>query len=543
MVIVGISHPMSWNCAACILRDGRLLAFAEEERFTRVKHAPHAYPYRAVHMCLSQAGLTPADVDITAIGFEAPDSRRLRESDVERYLNRELTRGSPAFSLFHRALRHLCTDIAIQAHGRPRYFDHHLSHVASAFIPSGFPAANFISIDGWGGRTSGVIGYWEGGGEPRVFEEIPEALSWGRVWADITGHLGFQPHSAEGKTMGLAPYGKIDELALPDFCEGELGLPNVAAYRRFLAAADTRRAAQDDIEDVHQNIAATLQSYYNRSLLRIGRYLWQRTACGRFVMSGGVALNCSGNGRLAMEPDVKDIFVQPASHDGGTALGAAILAHREATGSWPELGWEHPYLGSGYSDDSIRSALDFAKINYQRVDPAPAVARLLSQDRIVGVFQGRAEVGPRALGNRSILANPTTVKMRDRVNNRVKKREPWRPLAPSVLKESFFDVFDTRLDSPYMLMACPVREEWRSQVPAVTHVDHSARPQSVSACTNPLFHETIQEFERCTGIPLVLNTSFNFFDEPMVNTPGQALATFFRTGLDALIMGSFLVSK
>ncbi len=541
MIILGITHPISWNPAACLLIDGQLLAFAEEERFVRLKHAPHIYPERAIEFCLKRAGVRYADIDVTAIGFEQPgpiDQEFFRSEgtfepeldDIERF--RYLTQ-----------IGHIHADAQLTTFGKRQYFDHHLCHAASAAVPSGFDATNVITLDGWGGASSGMLGFFSKTDGFTKHFDINPLNSWGMLYELITEYLGFMCHSGEGKTMGLASFGQVDTNLLPDFCEPELGLPDVKRYETYMARNFARREKSADFENCHRNLAATVQFYYERSLQLIGSMLKKRTGSGYFAMAGGVALNCAGNGKFANSELVDKLFVQPASHDAGTALGAAILAHNKATGSWPNIGFDHAYWGEEFTPEQILSAIDFAGILYEQCDGPSAAAEALSRNEIVGWFQGGAEVGPRALGNRSILANPGDAENLKKINLQVKRRELWRPLAPSVLEENYFDVFATDQRSPFMLLACPVRDNWRDRLPAVTHVDGSARPQLVSSKTNPRFHELIQKFQSHSGLPCVLNTSFNLNDEPLVNSPEHAIATFFRSGIETLVIGDYLIRK
>jgi len=541
MNILGITHPLSLNSAACIFVDGVLIAFAEEERFLRLKHAPHIHPSEAVAFCLERAGLQPDSIDVTAVGFEQPTLQHARYARAEDYVTGLIS--DDQLFCFNMSIALIHGDTQLKSYGRRWYADHHLSHAASTAIPSGFPRTNFITLDAWGGRLSGILGIFDRDGDLQPMMEIEPSRSWGMTYELVTGYLGFRPHSGEGKTMGLASYGRVDSNLLPDFCEPELGLPDVKKYHAHLAKHFTIRRRDEELTDRHRDLAATLQNYYERSLLRISKWLQRKTGCRRFALAGGVALNCSGNGRLAQQQFVEDIFVQPASHDAGTALGAAILAHREFTGKWPDMCFQHAYWGPSYSSDQIRSALDFGKVTYHSCDPAAAAAEALARNEIVGWYQGRTEVGPRALGNRSILAHPGIAENLERVNRRVKRREVWRPLAPSVLAEYYYDVFDLAQSSPFMLLAGRVRADWRERLPAVVHVDGSARPQSVNAEVNPLYYELICRFEQLSGLPVVLNTSFNHSDEPLVNSPEQAIATFYRTGIDTLVIGSYVVRK
>lgn len=541
MIIIGTTHPISWNNAACLLIDGNLIAFAEEERFTRLKHAPRMYPQRAIEFCLRYAGLKPRDVNATALGFDKPWPGGVTTEKIAQYISGTLPASE--ISNLHVQIAHMSTDMEVQPYGARYHYDHHRAHAASAFAPSGFEEANVITLDGWGGRLSGLLGFQRRGQAMKLIDEIRPENSWGAMYSLITQQLGFRPHSAEGKTMGLAAYGVPDEQLLPDWCDETFGLPDVNRYQKYVWNTIAPRELHEALAEKHKNLAATVQYYYERSLLKIARHLFDRTSSRNFVLAGGVALNCTGNGKLAAQDFVDGLFIQPASHDAGTALGAAILAHEQLTGRSCVIDFDHAYWGPDYSDDEIRSVLRFAQVNYREVDPAEAAASAILQNKVIGWFQGRAEVGPRALGARSILANPIDGGNLDRVNLRVKRREPWRPLAPSVLEERFFDLFDMRVLSPFMLIAGGVKEDWRAKLPAVVHVDGSARPQAVSRKTNPLYHQLLTTLDIRAGLPAILNTSFNLDDEPLVNSPEHALATFFRSGLDALVIGRFMVEK
>jgi carbamoyltransferase len=542
MIIIGATHPISWNNAACLLVDGNLVAFAEEERFTRLKHAPRVYPERAIEFCLRYAGLKPRDVDATAVGYDRPPSGDVTTETVTRYLAGQLPASEIAPFHTHSAYLSADVDVQLRAYGELHRYDHHRAHAASAFAPSDFDEANVITLDGWGGRLSGLLGFQRRGQALEVIDEISPRNSWGEVYGLVTQQLGFRFHSGEGKTMGLASYGVPDEQLLPDWCDKTFGLPDVVRYRHYLLDKIAPRDQHEPIAECHKTLAATLQHYYERSLLKMARHLFARTSCRNFVLAGGVALNCTGNGKLAAQNFVDRIFIQPASHDAGTALGAAILAHEQLTGRSCTMDFDHAYWGPDYTDDAIRSVLRCGQIEYREVDPVEAAASAVLNNRVIGWFQGRAEAGPRALGARSILANPSDQRNIDRVN-RIKRREPWRPLAPSVLHERFFDVLDMRVRSPFMLIAGSVRKNWAERLPAVVHVDGSARPQDVGRKTNPLFHQLLATLDARAGLPAILNTSFNLDDEPLVNSPDHAVASFFRSGLDALVIGNFMVQK
>jgi len=525
MNILGISHLLSYNPAACLIQDGKLIAFAEEERFIRQKQAPRAFVRESIKFCLKAGNISLEDVDVVAVGFYNPDDPWTKGKD-------ELLEAE----LKNLGLKNI------------RYYDHHLSHAASTAIPSGFEESNVISIDGWGGPSSGLLGY-KTGNDIKVLKSIPPTHTWGGIWNRVTKHIGFMGHGEEGKTMGLASYGAPDQFLLPDFTEDNL--PNKEKYLDFFSSPKYKagKIAFGTFEGsallesiIKINTAATLQDLYQRSLVEIGKKLYEETKCKNFTLAGGVALNCTGNGYLSNQSFVEKIFIQPASHDGGTALGSAILAYRDFEGSWPTIKFDNAYWGREFSDGQIRKCLVRHNAKFEEVDPVEAAIKNISQNNVIGFFQGRSEVGPRALGNRSILADPTKYENLNKVNA-IKRREKWRPLAPSILEEEYFNIVECKTLSPFMLMATQVKEKFKIKIPAVTHIDGSCRPQSVSKKANKKYHQILSGLEKAIGVPVVLNTSFNNKGEPIVDSPEDALNSFLNCDLDKLIIGSFEVSK
>ena len=549
MNALGITHPISLNSAACLIQDGKITSINEEERFNRIKHGRGSdheggvFPQNAVKECLKVGKIEPSEVDVVAVGWN-PETELQRQSDRAGYLK-------PHTDLIFSGL----SELGIPK-DRIRFYNHHISHLASSFFCSDFAFGNLLSLDGAGDDCAGWVGFSEGAfsnyqdinthQSTDAFSEMIEVdYSWGAMWEDITEMLGFQRHSAEGKTMGLAPYGKYDLDVFPELFR-ENGSPDLYKYYCFWAEKGWLREAGKQIEplsDTGKNVAYMLQYHYNNYLAKKAEQMVKHNGCKNFSLSGGCALNCSGNGHLARLDFVDDIFVQPASGDNGTAIGAAILGCQEHGGNF-ENNFDHAYWGSEFSQDEIKEELDKQGLIYSEHyhGPSSLVAELLTQDKVVCNFQGRAEIGPRALGNRSILANPCGKGTLDKVN-KIKGREPWRPLAPSILEEDYFDVVESKVHSPYMLMACQVKEDYKEKIPAVVHVDGSCRPQTVYKKTNPIFHDIILEFKKRTGIPLVLNTSFNLSYEPIVNSPYDAIRTFIESDADALCIGNFIVEK
>ncbi len=547
MNILGITHLASWNQAACLITDGRLIAFAEEERFIRQKHAPGLFPWNAIKFCLTYANVMIEEIDVVAVGFGECASSGLFdhgyfESIAQRMRNHLDALGIPS--------------------NKVRYYSHHIAHAASTFPCSGYAKGNILSIDGSGEDCAGIIGFYDDffsdfyssintNSKACYFNRIiPATHSWGELWSDVTEILGFYRHSGEGKTMGLAPYGEYDETVLPDYLDKD-GFPDNKRYKDFFESKGYRvqriyqacpTTSVQPMTRTGQNLAKTLQTYYNRFILKTATDLQKSSGSNTFSITGGCGLNCSANGYLAKQSFVDCLYTQPASHDAGTALGSAVMSYWEETGRPLETSFNHSYWGEEFSDEQIRDTLIKRQALFMDVDPVECTAELLANNRIVGFFQGRAEIGPRALGNRSILANPCYASNLNKVNA-IKGRENWRPLSPSVLEDDYFDVVDCKLASPFMLLAAPVRDYYVKKIPAVVHVDGSCRPQTVDKHSNPIYYKMINQFKKLTGVPVVLNTSYNLAHEPIVNTPDDAMNTFFASDLDALVIGNFLVTK
>jgi carbamoyltransferase len=372
-------------------------------------------------------------------------------------------------------------------------------------------------------------------------------------YSEFTSYLGFQRNSDEWKVMGLAPYG-APGVNLDAFIEPEAGPYRVnhkqlfgngnGSFSGMTPLLGPSRAPESDIDQRHKNVAYAVQDACELAVLSIVRMAVKKTGCRNLCLAGGVALNSKANGRIAASGVVDKIFVQPAASDDGAALGAALMPYLDHGGCLPNKAMRHAYLGPEFDDVAIENVLRTYKLRYLRVnDPAESAAELLSNGKILGWFQGRMEFGPRALGSRSILADPRDPEMNVKVNNAVKFREWWRPFAPSLKKEAAADYLEHCTDSPFMILTAQVRPEKRGVIPSVTHVDGSARPQTVEEAINPLYWRLLDEFEKRTGVPVIMNTSFNLRGEAIVHTPTDAIRTFFSSGMDALVIGSFLVEK
>jgi len=555
-VVLGLNEFFHDTAAALVI-DGKLAALIEQERLDRRKHAEGFAllgppPWEAIHWCLQRAGIDYTDIDVIAVSFDADALRalgmladlvrgNLRRTSLRRTLAHRtrlddpalnfvggLTAGMARRKLFLGKLSRLC-DAPVTT------INHHLAHAASAFYPSGVERAGVIVLDGMGDASPTSI--WEARGDVlRLREMVPSPFdSLGVLYRTISLALGFGFMDA-GKTMGLAAYGA------PRPAFQEMLVVKEEQYRidwslvRRLSVEHGRLSG--DLQDVHKDLAASLQAQLERTGVALARRAKALSESRHICMAGGVALNCNMNSRIQLQADVADVFVQPGAMDMGCALGAALAAASQR-GDPIERGFS-VYSGPAFADGEIELALRDRGLRYERVaDPAAAAADLLAERRIIGWFQDRMEFGPRALGARSILAHPARLETRDRVN-RVKRRESWRPLAPAILEERLSDWMDGTERSPYMTFTYRFHDHQAARVPAVVHVDGTARVQSVASTDLPIFHALIEQFEQRTGIPIVLNTSFNDRGEPIVCTPAQAVSTFVRCGLDALVIGPFV---
>ncbi len=561
-VTIGPVNILGINCfahdtAAALVVDGIPVAFAEEERFNREKHT-RAFPDRAIRFCLEQAGIDIGDVDVVAFaerpGLDflrgAADAlRRLpwsaKRLAAQAYVDLSLVRKERSF-LRRTGYR-----------GKVVHVGHHQAHAASAFYPSGFEEAAVLTLDRGGDFLSTTLGHGRGS-KLRTLAVVRNPDSLGEVYSALTWFLGFHPGADEGKVMGLAPYGR--SRYVPEFRDilrltpGDLFRVNLAWFRyhleggwvsrRFLERFGPPRSPEAEITEHHEDLALAVQTVLEEAALHVARTLHALTGSPNLALAGGVALNCVMNARLLAETPFEHLFVQPAASDAGNALGAALYVWHQLLGRPREWRMDHAFLGPHPSVRDHRRALEAAGVPFREVrDPAAEAARLVAQGAVVGWFQGRAEVGPRALGARSILADPRRPESKDIVNRRVKHREPFRPFAPSVLHEAGPEYFDRYYPSPFMLLALPVRADKRGVIPAVTHVDGTGRLQSVTAEGNPSFHALITAFRRLTGVPVVLNTSFNLRGEPIVSRPEEAVADFLATEMDALVLGPYVAVK
>jgi carbamoyltransferase len=591
MRILGLSC-FYHDSAACVVEDGKIVAAAQEERFTRKKH-DDGFPENAVRYCLAEAGASKGRIDAVAF-YDKPILKFHRI--LETYFAtaphglRPFTMAVPLWlreklwiePRIQEALQHC----GVEPPERVYFPEHHESHAASAFYPSPFPEAAVLTVDGVGEWATATIGVGEGA-ELRLVKQLSFPHSLGLLYSAFTYFTGFKVNSGEYKLMGLAPYGEgvytdliTDELLdLKDDGSFRLNM-DYFGYLDDLVMTNENFSAlfggppaqpESPIGRREMDIAKSIQEVTEEIVLRMARHAREVTGKDHLCLAGGVALNCVANGRVLREGIFEDLWVQPAAGDAGGAVGAALAVWHNVLGN-PRTtdgrrdGMQGAYLGPEFSDDQIKEYLDARGCAYTELaedEWAPTIARLLADEMVIGLFQGRMEFGPRALGNRSIIGDPRSPKMQSVLNLKIKFRESFRPFAPSCLEERLSDYFEIDRPTPYMMLVAPVRpelctsplgdereleiHEWtnrkRSELPAITHVDYSARIQSVSRETNPGFHRLIEAFDELTGCGVVINTSFNVRGEPIVCTPSDAYRCFMRTEMDYLVLGSFLLKK
>jgi carbamoyltransferase len=565
------------DSAACLVRDGRILSAAEEERFTRIKHgkrptpfSTYELPFNAIDYCLAAARVTLNDIDNIAYSYDPYLllGRHAHESTLTLPLEpsanfdrsnweapwdplflasivnapRHLVGGVP-----HHLQQRLHSNLA-QVVERWNFIDHHLAHAASAYIPSPFERAAILILDGRGERASTSFNIGSYGRIERI-KQVDAPHSLGLLYEEVTRYLGFLNSSDEYKVMALASYG---EPRYARVFRDVIHLYENDAYTIEPLRLEERfgpgRKSGAALCRQHFDIARSIQAVLEETVLELSRWLRQASDCDVLCMAGGVALNCVLNTKIRESGSFRKVWVQPAASDAGTALGAALLVDARQQGKMKvrrteRFGMENAYLGPEYTDSEIEELLHGSGLSYSRLADVPRdVAEILIKDKIIGWFQARMEFGPRALGARSILASPLSSSMQSRLNT-IKDREDFRPVAPSVLEEEADNWFVDVHSSPFMMFTYKVRPERAGQIPAVCHIDGTARIQTVKRSQNLLYHDLLQAFHVRTGVPILVNTSFNTRGEPIVCSPRDALECFWTSPLDALVIGSFLVEK
>jgi carbamoyltransferase len=591
MNILGISCYFH-DAAAALLRDGQLIAAAEEERFTRKKH-DYEFPQHAIDFCLRSGGLRAADLDYVAF-FEKPFVK----------FERLLLSSMQTFPRSHRVFREamvnwlgdkLWVKSLIQkrlgmAPSKILFSEHHLSHAASAFLCSPFSEAAILTVDGVGEWTTASLGIGRDT-EIKLLKEIRFPHSLGLLYSAFTAFLGFEVNEGEYKVMGMAPFGapryidkvhklirigrdgdfeldmdyfsfhySADQTFSGKFCD-LFGPPRpsetyfftpASGYPSYFGSKPSNYQELAEQNQYYADVAASIQAVTEETLLKMAHHAYRETGLKRLCMAGGVALNSVANGKILRDTPFEQIYIQPAAGDGGCAVGAALYAYHMVLGKPRTFVMEHAYWGEEHSAGEIEMFLKANNIRYQKIDEdeklIERVVDQLQEGKVIGWSQGRFEWGPRALGNRSIIADPRRPEMKDIVNTKIKFREPYRPFAPSVLAEKadqFFDFPEAAQHYParFMLYVMDVKENKRDSVPAITHVDGTGRLQVVDQATVPLYYQLIRRFGEATGVPVLLNTSFNLRGEPIVNTPQEAFMTFSRSEMDLLVLGQYLIEK
>ena len=560
------------------MQDGKLVAAAQQERFSRIKHDLE-FPKEAIEYCLKEAGITIDDVDYVGF-YDKPFVK------FERILMTYLATFPKSFNSFRKALplwlrkklwmRQLIHN-ELEYDGELLFAEHHQSHAASAFLFSPFEESAIITVDGVGEWATATVGVGNGT-DIELKEEIKFPHSLGLLYSACTYYLGFKVNSAEYKVMGLAPYGnpvyyeKIMEDMVHvrpngsfrlnmDYFAYDYGLTMTnKRFEEFFGAP--KRDPETKLEQHHKDVAASVQKVTEEIVLRMSDHAYELTGSENLCMAGGVALNCVANGRVIRESKFKNLFVQPAAGDAGGAVGVAGFIYHTLLKNPRNGNWTTPYLGPAFSDEEIEAYLTGGDASFPVCEDAERyrndntisfrklgreelireTAKRIEEQNVIGWFQGRMEYGPRALGNRSILADARNPKNKDVVNLKIKFRESFRPFAPTVLEEYIGEYFEIDRPSPYMLLVAQVQNDKRV-IPSVTHVDGSARIQSVSRDENPLYYDLIDEFRKQTGCPVIINTSFNVRGEPIVCSPDDAFMCFMRTHMDYLVMGSYVLAK
>ena len=586
MNILGIS-AFYHDSAACLVQDGKIISAAQEECFTRKKH-DFSFPKNAINYCLQNSGLKGRDLDFVAF-YDKPFIK------FERILETYLTYAPFGIESFIKAMplwlkQKLWMKEFIKSEldykGTIIFPEHHESHAASAFFPSPFQEAAFLTIDGVGEWTTASYGSGKDN-EIRITADIHFPHSLGLLYSTFTYYTGFKVNSGEYKLMGLAPYGepKYKDLILSElmdlkedgsfkmnmkyfgYCAG-LKMTNARFNKLF---GGPPRKPESKLTQRHMDLARSVQEVTEEVIFRMVRHIHKDTKCKNLCLAGGVALNCGANGKILREGPFQNIWIQPAAGDAGGALGAALFVWYQYLNNGRICDGrkdiqQGSYLGPSFKNDYIENYLKKSNISCKKLtdeEIPEKIADLIAKQKVIGWFQGRTEFGPRALGSRSIIGDARSPKMQEIMNLKIKFRESFRPFAPSVIEEKVSDYFELDAKSPYMLLVAPVKKKIRretseqeqeltgfnklrvirSTIPAVTHVDHSARVQTVSKDDNPLYHRMIAKFDEKYGCPVIINTSFNVRGEPIVCTPEDAYLCFMRTNMDYLIMGNFLVEK
>ena len=566
MNIIGIAG-LAIDASSALIQNNSVVVAIEEERLKRIKHASiiqsGGLPYESLNACLKFGNISFKDVD--HVGYFFQPYREFLSMSLFRLRRSYLSPSTFAYyqtGYLEHLRKHIAVDKLLQSQCKNKmkfhHFSHHLTHAASVYYPSPFEESAILVIDAMSEFESTTFYYAKGNHIKRLLKyNFPNSL--GFLYATMTDYLGFKSNNDEYKVMGLASYGNptyYDKLkkVININSNGEIKI-NYGFFskyfrgreyfnEKFISEFGPKRLPGDEISERHTNIASSIQKILEESVMKMLIHLKKITGSKNICLSGGVALNCKMNGKILKEGPFENIFLQPAPHDAGCSIGSALLVKHNILQRKERESNLSPYLGLEFNNIEIKKTLEESNIKYKYCeDISLETANKLSEGKLVAWFQGRNEWGPRALGSRSILADPTRKEMKNIINKKVKHREEFRPFAPSVTLEDAHKFFDIKIESPFMLFVVPVLDAVKEKIPSVVHVDGTARPQTVNKKDNPLFHELLKNFEKIKGVPVLLNTSFNINKEPIVNSPRDALRCFFSTGLDCLVMGNFLIDK
>lgn len=569
--------------SACIINNGKLVAFADEDKLTHIKRINGAFPEKSIAYCIKQAGISMKDIDVVAIPWDCESFDNKMSKFYMKYFHQyyPVDKGSIKWCL--KQMDNMNSNVHLKdiqqffnEHNcdvpKVEFVRHHLAHAASTYFMSGFDKASIMVVDAHGEKE--CTSFWKG--EGRQIEEIgrieiPHSLGW--YYVAFTNFCGFEPKFGEGKLMGLAAYGrynkeiekKVSEVLktdnglyelnsklifgdhskskfYTDWFEDMMGKPRKSDTKVFFDDEGCINGIKyGKIDQYYKDVAYMAQGYLEKALINCLNWVYREKGIGKFCLAGGVHLNCKANGVLAEQPFVEDLFVIPVASDSGSALGAALWVSRDSLNIGKKT--STVYWGPEFDSDAVEYSLKKNNLNFEKIDDITEIgADLIAKGKIVGWYQGKLEAGPRALGNRSILGNPASSNIKDVVNQKVKYREKWRPFAPSVLKNRSKDYFEKKVDSPFMIVACKIRDEYKRQLPSVVHIDGTVRMQEVDE-ENPRYARLLEGFERRTGHPVVLNTSFNVKDEPIVCGPDDAIRCYLKSGMDSLCIGDYLVNK
>ncbi len=566
MYILGIS-AFQHDSSACLLRDGKLLSAVEEERFSRHKHDGR-FPYGAINYCLEEAGITINDIDHVAFFWNPWLNAHRRIFHFITHLPKSINYLKGQTGIYVGAwfgmiragtyLKKISGYDKNKAKFKFHYVEHHIAHAASAFFLSPFKEAAILSVDGLGEWASTLLADGEGSRIKKI-KEVYFPNSLGAFYTTITTYLNFKRNCDEYKVMGLAAYGKpvyydkFKKILIPgddgsfridksyfDYVYGK----DPYFSKKFIDVFGPPRKGTEKINQRHMDIAASAQKILEDIIVGLADFLYKNTGHTNICVAGGVGLNGLANTEILKKTPFKNIYIQPAAYDAGAALGAAYYVYNGLLRNSRNFTMTDVYYGPCYSDDEIEKELKACKLKYEKHENiARKGAELLTKGKIIGWFQGRMEFGPRALGARSIIADPRNPDMKDIINICVKHREEFRPFAPAILAEHCGEFYDMDRPSPFMLLVYDTRSDKRNTIPAVTHVDGSGRVQTVDKSGSSPYRALIEEFYKITGVPVILNTSFNIMGEPIVTNPEQAIRCFYTTGIDCLILGSFLIEK